>query len=598
MSHAPGLGLDPSPTEGQASLNAAWAQALAQACQAHLAAGQKRQVVMSPGSRSTPLVLAFVEHQQVCLHTILDERAAGFFALGLARASRHAVILLCTSGSAAAHYLPAVIEAFYSHVPLLVISADRPADLHGCGAPQTIDQHRLFGVHSRYSADLGTPDRAVLAGPAFWQTQAMLALAAAEGAAGGPTHLNVAFREPLWDAQAFARPTSRIPLQVRRGVLTPCAATLTACAQSFAGEPRGVIVCGPGVGGDLLTRRIEELARHLGWPVLAEPAANCAGRGDIFVRHYDALLRDKTCAAALAPKVVLRLGALPTSKVLQQWLQQHASGRTWLVHPGGDCSDPTHSLAALVVCCPEAFCLALCSVLPAAGLARPYLAAFGRADAAAAQALTAYCDTHFFEGSVARQVAQSLPSTALLWVANSLAIRDVDSFATAPLAQVLCSRGANGIDGTLAALLGAAAACSHKPVVGLMGDLAFLHDVGALQLARQGSAAALAVVVNNGGGAIFDSLPIKDHPSAYEKHFRTPQQADMGALCAAAAVPHVRVVDASGLACALRERLHDAGPGLQVIEVDLRKPSGHNARLVYEGAWLAVRDGWRDLQGV
>jgi 2-succinyl-5-enolpyruvyl-6-hydroxy-3-cyclohexene-1-carboxylate synthase len=582
-------------------------------------------VVVSPGSRSTPLVLAFEACADAEVVAVLDERAAGFFALGQARARRQPALLLCTSGSAAAHYLPAVIEAFYSHTPLLVLSADRPAELHHCGAPQSIDQVRLFGSHCRFFADLGAPHPS---SPAAWQALVAQALDAAVGPPAGPVHLNVAFREPLWEPGVTV-PEALLPGPPVRMLRSPpgaAASVVAQLAQSFAGKRRCVVVCGPQPACARTAVAIAALAAHCGWPLLAEPAANVAEAAATAVRCADALLRDPDFAAAQAPDAVLRFGSAPTSKSIGAWLQRFGAGKTVLVSPRATYSDPTHGLKSLVVGDVAALCAGLQAALPAAAAGRAvpvlcaglqaalrmpdsatpratsnlaaqasYLAAWQAADAQASQTLRRFCGETFFAGSVVRQVCAALPPSAALLVANSMAIRDLDSFA-GPLpagVEVFSSRGANGIDGTLATLLGVAAAsvAQRRPVVGLLGDLAFLHDVGSLQLARQLQVPALAVVLNNAGGAIFDRLPIHRHPTAYHRLFRTPQQADIAALCAATQVGYGCARSAAQLQEALSHALQaltQPGCGLHVVEVFLPEAAAFAGADVYEAAWAAV----------
>lgn len=562
--------------------NAAWAHMLV----THLG----RPCVISPGSRSAPLVLAATALPAAQVHCVLDERAAGFFALGLARATGQAVVLICTSGSAAAHYLPAIIEANASHIPLVVLTADRPPELHRCGAPQTIDQNRLFGAHVRWFADLGAPG----GGSHRWlRTVVAQALDRAEGVEPGPVHLNVPFREPLW-APGSAAPAGAdvAPARILRGPPRLDAPWVKAVAQRLAAEPHGVVVAGvraPTQNDAALAAMVGQLAARLGWPVLAEPTSQLrtlAGPAlaETLVTAHDALLRDETFASAHAPRLVLRLGQFPTSKVVGQWLGCHGIDRTILVDPHGAWSDPTHAADVLLVAEPRDLIAALLHQVPQT-TDRTWLHRWQVAEKQARACLDHVCASALSEPAVAAAVVRSVPRGGALYVASSMPIRDLDSFAPAAELAYFTNRGANGIDGTLACALGTARGWHQGPTAVLLGDLAFLHDVGALQLARQRDIPLTAVVVNNGGGGIFDFLPIAQHPTAFASFFRTPQVADLAALArsAGAQVSHVTSLAALNEALAASWQL----PGLKVIEVKVGQ--GDNVQQ-HQAAWHAVRD--------
>jgi len=516
-----------------------------------LAAGGVREVVVSPGSRSTPLVLAFAALEPaVRLHVVLDERAAAFVALGLARASGRPPALVCTSGTAGGHYLPAVLEASASRLPLLLLTADRPPELHGCGSPQAIDQRGLLGRHVRVELTLGPPAPDV--GPAFLAREAARALDAAR-AEGGPVHLNVAFREPLWTDG----PTPDVvpAPQVLRGPARPDAALLARLGPRLGRARRGAIVCGPLTGAGLdeaagFARAVTDLGRALGWPVLADPLSRVRWGGHDttgVVAAGDALLRCEAFAAARAPDVVLRFGRVPTAKPIQAWLAR---------------------AEALVVAEPTGLCRSLLGALGRPATAADWLPGWRAAEAAAQDALRAASAGSLWGGAVARLVLESLPAGGLLHVASSLPVRDLDlaGACRATPAIAVGNRGVNGIDGTIATAAGEALA-GRGPVVALTGDLAFLHDLGGLLAASGLDADLTVVVVDNGGGAIFDQLPIAAHPTAYERFFLTPQAADLAALCRGVGAGHARAADRA----ALRAALADRPGGLRVIEVPLER---------------------------
>ncbi len=568
-----------------ASANALWAGTLARA----LVLGGVRHVVISPGSRSTPLVLAFDACPEAELHSVLDERAAAFFALGLARVGGRAVALVCTSGSAPAHYLPAVIEANLTRTPLLLLTADRPAELQGCGSPQTVDQVHLFGAHVRAAHHLEAPHPGP--DPRWLRSLAARALDAAEGSPPGPVHINLPFRKPLWDPAALEgadvvgqseprRPDGGLPLGQHAGVegfgvarvhRSPAAASakvVEALRERLRASERGVIVCGPwwpGRGPEHIQPHFEAvigLALALGWPVLGEPASQLRfgpRAPEVVISAADALLRGPL--AGLAPDLILQIGAAPTASSLAGWIERHGEGRLVLIDPDGIWSDPSHRADTLVVAEPARLLAALASNLEPRSTG--WLGRWRAADEVALARLNNLPRGGLWEGEVARALVEGLPSGSMLHVASSMPIRDLDSFCPAreaPLA-ILSSRGANGIDGTIATALGESTAWSGGERALLIGDLAFIHDAGGL-LTAPGD--LLVVVINNGGGGIFGFLPVARHPSAFVAHFLTPQRVDLGALCEAAGARHARV-DALG---ALREAIEamKGQSGVRVIE--------------------------------
>lgn len=603
-----------------AQANAHAAGVLAQALVPADAPSGPRHVVATPGSRHTPLLLAFAAQPQLRVHMVLDERAAGFVALGLAKVTGQASILCCTSGSAAAHFLPAIVEASASQVPLVVLSADRPAELHGCGAPQTMPQDHLFSAYVRRQLTLPLAEPGSLAATVgAWRVQTARALAVAEQQACGPVHLNVPFREPLWQKPraSGAHPAPPISPAVRifaapRGIDAAPADRLAACMQQ---AQRGLIVVGP-LKADAASRQdaqaILALAQRLGWPCVVDgcsqlrfaAAAPASKTGFCLVTTADALLRQPAFRRVLRPPdVIVRFGQLPTSKTLWSWLGQvgaDAGTTSVLVDGAGDWADPAHIGDMLLVVRAAQLCPALLPRLVDPADASAWARLWQRGQAAAqhtiAEVLTdpALDTAPLTEAFVAHALCRALGPGALLHVASSMPIRDIESFgqssadSAAPALgpHISCSRGVNGIDGTLATVLGLALARPEGAVVGLMGDLAFLHDVASLQLARQLQVRAVAIVVNNAGGDIFAHLPVaaleaQDLPSGahstptpFDTYFRTPQKADIGALCRAAHVGFCQVSSCEAFRAALRQTgivactahtPHNAG--LVVIEV-------------------------------
>lgn len=545
--------------------------------------------VIAPGSRSAPLVLALErlvrEGATLGLHTIVDERAAAFFALGLARVSGRPALVCTTSGTAGAHALPAVIEADRDRLPLLVLTADRPPELHGVGAPQTVAQTQMFAPYVRLSADPGAPDAATSL--AALATLAARAVAAALGAEGGPVHLNLPYREPLELADPPAPVGGfRPPPRVVQGPARLPASEVAALARRLCQCERGVLVSGPGdlpASGAPLAERAADLGRALaglsgalGWPLVADSTSAARGHAPteaLVVTAADLLVRGAPFEAT-PPELVLRFGQVPTSRALTQWLARPAVGETWLVDPSGRFQDPDHRATGVLAADPARLADDLTAAIRELGhRPRPqWAAAWREAQAVADQRLAeaADADAGLWAGSVARAVVEALPAGGLLHVASSLPIRAVDAFGGLgrPGLTVTANRGANGIDGTVATALGEAAAWGGGPVAVLLGDLAFLHDLSALVVCPPPRSPVAIVVFDNAGGGIFDHLPIAAHPTAFEPHFITAPRVSLASTLAGLPAR----LEPAGSLLALRRALSLAlatpGPTLIHVPVD------------------------------
>jgi 2-succinyl-5-enolpyruvyl-6-hydroxy-3-cyclohexene-1-carboxylate synthase len=556
------------------NFNALWGRAIAQ----ELSRAGVQHVVVSPGSRSAPLALALAEESGVRVHVVLDERSAAFVALGAAKASGRPAAVLATSGSAGAHFLPAVLEAEAAGIPLVAITADRPIELHGFGAPQTVDQQRLFGAHVVEFADLGTPEPME---SRLLHLRAVVSRAVQRSVLPrpGPVHLNAPFREPLAPVvEPLPEGLSPLAVDGRAGERfstiegtadQPSSAATDRAAASLLSRPRGVIVCGPRDRDDGLTEAVSALAAATGYPVLAEAVSNVRAGFAGAVTSYDLLLRHEPLAAALKPEAVVRIGAGLTSKVLQAWLD--GSG-AWTValSDRGALFDPAHATSLSIEGDAAASCRALAERMAPHHLSGPLAQAFAKAEARARAALEASFadggDTFITEPRIAREVAAALPEGALLFASSSMPIRDIDAFAPAgSRARVLANRGLNGIDGIVSSAAGAALACA-RPTAVLLGDLALLHDLGGLIAARRLGVPLVLVVPNNDGGGIFHFLPIALHAgaAAFEQLFGTPHGIDLAAVAALAGAALHRPRTADELRIAVRESL---GSGIHLLEV-------------------------------
>lgn len=520
--------MSPEPLPGPtAAANTAAARALV----AGLAAAGVTDACVSPGSRSTPLTVAFAEQTAIKPWLHLDERSSAFFALGLARATRRPVAVLCTSGTAAANFWPAVAEANLSRVPLVLLTTDRPPSLRDVGAAQTIDQPRMYGSNVRLALDLPVPG-GTAADAVRCHLVAGRAVRAAMGPLPGPVHLNIPFEEPLLAAPA-AHPA---PIHVAPGGPVPHARIapqgddIVAAARALAGAGRPVIVAGPETGG-LPAVELVMLAEALGAPVLADVLSGLR-TGDHEMDHvlaaFDAVLRAPALAPDLAADAVVHFGAAPTSKALNQYLAA-ARGVPYILCdlPGGF-RDPNAAATHLVPGDPGFTAEALSAAVTRT--ADPaWLTAWQDADQTARRSLTesALAFEAPFEGRVFVELQDLLPGGSTVVAGNSMPVRDLDSFVTPSPKRLefAANRGANGIDGVTSAAIGAAAA-GAGPVVLVTGDLSFYHDMNGLWAATRHGLDVIVVVVNNNGGGIFHHLPQEAHTGVFEEWFGTPADLD------------------------------------------------------------------------
>ena len=575
-----------------ANLQAEWARLLIDS----FAAAGVREVVISPGSRSTPFVLAAAAHPKLRCHNIVDERSAAFFALGQGRVPPEAdkwgragrpTLLLPTSGTAGANYFPAVIEASASGVPLLVLTADRPVELAACGANQTIDQLKLYGDHVREFFDLGAPEAAARALRALRRTVAQ-AIFASRYPRPGAVHLNARARKPLEPGGAGSgseralasavgalveRPAPR-PLAPK---LLPDASPIDELAQACRLAERGLIVGGPAALAQAGARTlIAELGRRTGYPVLREAASQLRfapeleGRGVIAIDGFDALLKTERFRT-MAPELILQIGRSPTSAAWGRYLAEHAGCPHWVL--GTDSWQDAQSTATYLLFGDLEGCLArLTTRLPARGKETAWGDSWRAAEAVVRRCVDeelAAAAGELTEGGVARSLVAALPAGSLLAVGNSLPIRGVDAYCPGHGIdlRVLSQRGASGIDGVTSGTLGAASVWRHRVAL-LVGDLSFLHDLTALQAARHVTVPVLIVVVQNRGGRIFEQLPLASHPAAAEnnvfEHWTTPHEIDLEPVAAMHGLAFERIERTAELEAAL-ERGRDRS-GVTLIE--------------------------------
>ena len=593
-----------SPSREETTL---WARALVE----ELVRAGVREVVVAPGSRSTPLVMAFAEEETVRLRVHLDERSGAFFALGVGKAGGGPAALVTTSGTAGAHALPAVIEAAQSETPLLILTADRPHHLRDSDANQAIDQIRLFGPFVRAFHEVAPPridDHALR----HLRALGVRAVAEAMGPPAGPVHLNLPFDKPLEPEEPGAA-LAAVPEETGLGRrdATPFVAVSTG---SRAAPPealetlaetvtaaRGVVVAGPlphpGAG-----EAVRRFAAAVGWPLLADPLSGARygpAEGAHVVAAYDLFLRDEGVRQALEPEVVLRVGATPTSTALADWLVEHRGAHQVVVDGGGRWKDHLALARSYVAADPADTLLALCDVLEAGGApgaepddeaAQAWRRLWRRADEAARATLAAETFAPAeAEPEVAALLVEGLPAHATLFVSSSMPVRDVDAFGLPreePL-RVLGNRGASGIDGIVSTAFGARTAGSG-PLVCLVGDVAFFHDQNGLLWSREDDLAVVFVLVDNDGGGIFHHLPVSDYDPAFTRFFVTPHGLDFRHAAALHGLD-LRDVEPPGLPDTVARALGRGGSTVVRVRTDAHA-SARKRRDVALRACAAVRD--------
>ena len=568
--------------------------ALASALVEELARSGVERAVVCPGSRSTPVALALLREPGIATTSVVDERSAGFFALGAALASGRPVAITCTSGTAAANLHPAVAEANEASVPLIVLTSDRPPELRGVGAGQTIDQVKLYGSAVRWFSEVGTHD-ADDAGLMHMRSSACRAFAESAGdPRPGPVHLNLSWRDPLGPepSEGDVRATSSLALGGRGDLpLTALqaptfaldSAALDAISDDLADTEAGLILAGRQTNPSL-AQAVNELQAATGYPVLAEPTSQLRldpDQGSSVIWAYDAIAR--VAPRNLAPELVIRFGDMPTSKALRQWLASLDDAAQLVVDPIGTQNDPTRTAGLTLRSEPTALARDLVARLDEQQ-ETAFAARWRLANEAAAAAIRA--ELSRFGGAPTEPGAHMSLGAALrdgdmVFCASSMPIRDAESFLSASERDILfySNRGANGIDGTVSSALGAAIA-AERPTWVVIGDLALHHDSNGLALIRDATAPVRIVCLNNDGGGIFEFLPQASQVSReeFEAVFGTPLGLDLSKLADLHGIEHRRISRLDELAGAGAE-------GHVLIEV----PIDRSANVaIHDAIWRSV----------
>lgn len=487
-----------------------------------------QDVVVSPGSRSTPMAMIMAEHPELRVHIQIDERAAAFFALGIAKATGKPAALLCTSGTAAANYFPAIIEAYYSRVPLIVLTADRPHELRDVGAPQAIDQIHLYGKHVKWFTEMALPEeKAEMI--RYVRTICARAVATAKLSPSGPVHLNFPFREPLipdlTGEGLFELPErSKGYVDVKVGHMELGEEQVRDIAEVLNQYENGIIVCGPmdNIG---FAMAVTQMAAHLKFPVLADPLSQLRSgihSGDYIIDGYDTILRVEGVKQKLKPEIVIRFGAMPVSKALLNFLKENHDVVQMVIDGGGGWRDPA-SLSSDMIYCDETFFCKKVLGYTQEKTDSNYLEKWKQTNLIAKENIAVVRDLkEMSESKLFYQLSDMLPEKATLFVSNSMPIRDIDTFFhfNNKSIKIMGNRGVNGIDGIISTALGAA--LYSQPLYLVVGDLTFFHDLNGLLASKLYNINITIILINNNGGGIFSFLAQSEHPAHFELLFGTP----------------------------------------------------------------------------
>ncbi len=522
-----------------------------------------RHAVVSPGSRSTPIALEIANRQEIEMHIFHDERSAAFAALGIAKASGIPAILVCSSGTAAVEFHPAIVEAHHSEVPILICTADRPAELQGVGAPQTIDQQNLYGVSVRKFVNAEVADESE---SHTWRHIARDLFATSVGKVRGPVHLNLRFREPLMGVATSLPPRHESSATIAETVVLPSARSLRKLKKALNSR-NGVIIAGP---ENYRIESILRLAETLSWPVLADPRSGARVPSKFVVAAADSILRDEDFAKKLQPQVVLRFGTLPASKIVNSWLAS-SGAKQIVITTTPTLADPDQLCALHIVGEIDELCAEMVSARTNEQSKRDdfsWLDIWDTAETSAQKSINAALadEPGLSEPGVARALYGLLPEASNLVVSSSMPIRDVEWFAAPRTGlRVHANRGANGIDGVVSTAVGIALA-TRQPTTLLIGDIALLHDVNGLISLVSREIDLRIVVIDNNGGGIFSFLPQAQtlEVTKFEKIFGTPHGVNLKMVAQAHQINTHEVANMSDFAEVLSQR----GPWLARVVTD------------------------------
>lgn len=484
-------------------------------------------VIISPGSRSTPLAMLIAEHPKLNYHINIDERSAAFFALGMAKQTRKPVALLCTSGTAAANYFPAIVEAKLARVPLIVLTADRPHELREIGAPQAIDQLHLYGRHVKWFAEVALPEieKEMID---YVRITASRAISISKQAPAGPVHLNFPIREPLipiLDPSPFDDPNRESSISVIQGNSFLRTEEMDNLCNRLQNIEKGLIVCGV-MDHPSFVESILSLAEKLGYPIVADPLSQLRSghfSGDLIIDSYDAILKELRNDDKIRPDIILRFGGMPVSKPLTQFMKKLRETDQYIIEDGNEWRDPIKAGTRMIYCEEATFCSELSKRLNKNSVSN-WLTMWQDLNNIARNTIIHEIGDiqELDEGKIVLELGKRMPENSHLFVGNSMPIRDIDTFfhSNQLNIRILANRGANGIDGVVSSALGAS--MYGEPMFLLIGDLSFFHDLNGLLAAKMHQLNINIIVINNNGGGIFSYLPQSSEPKHFEELFGTP----------------------------------------------------------------------------
>ncbi|MCA1056792.1 2-succinyl-5-enolpyruvyl-6-hydroxy-3-cyclohexene-1-carboxylic-acid synthase [Rossellomorea aquimaris] len=531
-----------------------------------LTANGVEEVVISPGSRSTPLALLFTHHPGVRTYINVDERSAAFFGLGIAKAKNKPVVILCTSGTAAANYYPAVVEARYAKVPLIVLTADRPHELREVGAPQAINQIDLYGKHVKWSVDMALPESTpgILK---YAKASATRGVGLSLSAPAGPVHFNFPIREPLIPAlEDVTFTNNQSEKRVSSGVrgLTPD--MRDDLSRTLREKRDGLIICGPGLDPSAL-ESITDFSEHYGFPIIADPLSQVRSGShpkDGVIETYDAFLKVKEVNEELHPELIIRFGAMPVSKPLTLFLKGLKDIPHWVVSSGEEWQDPIARATEFIYCDERSFCMDLQTGAGINHEEKEWMNKWKSVNDSSRRILKDG-DQPWNEGKAVKQLIEHLPDGASIFASNSMPIRYIDTyfFNSEKSVSVYANRGANGIDGVVSTALGMSTV--QAPIYLLIGDLAFFHDLNGLLAAKKYNLDMTIVVMNNNGGGIFSYLPQASDGTHFEELFGTPMDLDFSSAAAFYGASYTLVKEEEEYSEALKHA--EGQKGINIIEV-------------------------------
>ena len=544
-----------------------------------------RNACLSPGSRSTPLAYTLSKNKKIKSYTHFDERSTSFFALGLAKANGEPVIVVTTSGTAVAELYPAIIEAYQQRVPLIICTADRPPELIGSGANQTINQHNIFKNHIRWFRDLGLPSISET-GFRHLQRLAIKAFHISFIEDRGPVHLNFPFKKPLEPFYytdeingSLVKIKPQRYIHSRTETVTSSSKVLNKLVLDLMTTDRGIIIVGPSENNKVVNSSIKKLASKLKYPVYADGLSQLrfatSTNDKNVLSNYNSFLRSENFIEENEPEIILQFGRTPTSSTIENFLSKTSADR-YLINFYGDKFDPSGNAKNILSIDPKIFCLNIISQLNAKKFNRKksnWLDNFVKAEKICEELKTKRIQKikELNEPAIISELINFLPSGSNVFIGNSLPVRDVDNFCSniSKKINIYFNRGASGIDGVTSTALGLA--IKKQPAVLITGDLSFLHDIGALSIAFKYSIPLIIVVINNNGGGIFDSLPIANKVSKFEEYFITPHNLELSDIVKSFKIDYQSIDNRSALKNKLKKCLSRKLPSVLEIQTDAVK---------------------------